>query len=152
DGLWDWDLARGTVFYAARWKAMFGYESSDIGDTPEEWLRRVHPDDLRRLRAELSAHLEGKTPNLQCEYRARDKDGKWLWMLCRGLAVRDAEGKAIRIAGSQTDITNRMMAEEQLRHDATHDVLTGLANRAVLTDRLRQCIFRSRRDGTLFAV
>lgn len=152
DGLWDWDLEQDTVFYSARWKSMFGHSDSEIGNSPAEWFDRVHPQDVERLKTEIAIHLEGGTTNLECEYRVTHQDGKIRWMLCRGLAVRDGDGKAERIAGSQTDITNRMMAEEQLRHDATHDVLTGLSNRAVLTSRLQNCMLRSRREGNMFAL
>jgi diguanylate cyclase (GGDEF)-like protein/PAS domain S-box-containing protein len=152
DGLWDWDLLTDKVFYSDRWKAMFGHETAEIGTAPSEWFDRVHPDDLPGLRRELQSHIDGKTPSMECEYRATFKGGSCRWMLCRGLAVRDNSGTVVRIAGSQADITNRRMAEEQLRHDATHDVLTGLSNRAVLTENLRRCINRARRDKSLFAV
>jgi diguanylate cyclase (GGDEF)-like protein len=76
----------------------------------------------------------------------RHADGAWLWVLCRGLAIRDVDGTPTRMAGSIADITPRRTAEERLRHDALHDPLTGLPNRALLLDRLEQILQRSRRD------
>ena len=146
DGLWDWDLEQNKVFYSARWKLMLGYEAGDLGDTPQEWLGRAHPEDRTRLDADLAAHFAGREAMFCGEYRLRCKDGQYRWMLCRGLAVRDGAGKALRIAGSQTDVTDRKLAEEQLRHDACHDALTGLANRILLTDRLERCLLRSKRN------
>src|SRR5579872_2763022 len=134
DGLWDWDLANNSIYFSPRWKSMFGHEENEIGSEPDEWFGRVESDDLAALKAELNSHLNGEADTFRCEYRIRHKDGKPRWMLCRGLAVRDASGKATRIAGSQTDITDRKLAEEQLRKDAWHDALTGLANRAMLAN------------------
>jgi diguanylate cyclase (GGDEF)-like protein/PAS domain S-box-containing protein len=145
DGLWDWDLERGRVYYSARWKLMLGFGPNELSDSPEEWLGRSHPEDRARLDADLAAHFDGREEMFCGEYRVRGKDGHHRWMLCRGLAVRDAAGKPLRIAGSQTDMTDRKVAEEQLRHDACHDALTGLANRVLLIDRLNQCLLRSKR-------
>ena len=140
DGLWDWDLERNTIYFSPRWKSMFGFEDHEISSAPDDWFSRVEPDDVTPLKSELNAHLNGEVDNLRCEYRIRHKDGKPRWMLCRGLAVRDKSGKAVRIAGSQTDITDRKLAEEQLRKDAWHDALTGLANRAMLANSLERCM------------
>jgi diguanylate cyclase (GGDEF)-like protein/PAS domain S-box-containing protein len=153
DGLWDWNLLTGEVYFAPRWKDMLGYQEHEISNHVDEWMARVHPEDVGHLKAEINAHLEGETPQFQSEYRMAHRAGGWVWMLCRGLAVRDAEGRACRMAGSQTDITARKRAEEKLRHDAHHDSLTGLPNRTVFLDRLARSVSRARRrDDYLFAV
>ncbi|HYF00655.1 MAG TPA: EAL domain-containing protein, partial [Planctomycetota bacterium] len=144
DGLWDWDLLRNTVYFAPRWKSMLGFEDGEIGTNPEEWLGRIHPDDAARVREELDAHTAGRTFHFECEYRIRHKEGFWCWMLARGIAVRE-RGKAARMAGSQTDITERKRAEEQLVRQAFTDSLTGLPNRALFTDRLVQAHRRAKR-------
>jgi diguanylate cyclase (GGDEF)-like protein/PAS domain S-box-containing protein len=145
DGLWDWDLGAGSVYFSKRWKALLGFDEHEIGCGPKEWLGRVHVDDLPGLEASLAEHLRGDSAHFQAEYRIRHKDGQIRWMLCRGLAVREGDASPTRVAGSQTDITDRRLAEEQLRHDAFHDSLTGLANRALLLDRLHQCLLRTKR-------
>lgn len=145
DGLWDWDLKTDRVFFSTRWKAMLGYGDGEIQDRPDEWFRRVHPEDIKRLRADVDAHLSGGTQHLDGEYRLQHRDGTYLWMRCRGLAVRDQEGKAHRMAGSQTDISARKSMEDQLLHDAFYDSLTGLANRALFVDRLGRSIERAKR-------
>ena len=153
DGLWDWDLTTDTVYFSPRWKSMLGYEDQDVGDQPGEWLERVHPLDLPGLKARLEAHRDGSSEHFECEYRIAHRDGSHRWMLGRGLAVRDAEGRSLRMAGSQTDITQRKAAEEQLLHDALHDSLTALPNRASFMDRLTLLMRQvTRRTHHRFAV
>jgi diguanylate cyclase (GGDEF)-like protein/PAS domain S-box-containing protein len=153
DGLWVWDLGADHVYYSPRWKAMLGFAEEEIGSAPDEWLSRVHPDDVEILRSALGLHLRGETPHLELEHRMRTRDGEYRWMLSRGLAVRDASGTATRIAGSQTDVTERKLAVERLTHDAFHDSLTQLPNRALFMDRLARAIeSHRRRPESLFAV
>jgi diguanylate cyclase (GGDEF)-like protein/PAS domain S-box-containing protein len=151
DGLWDWDLLSGKVYFSPRWKAMVGAPAGEADD-PETWFHRVHPEDLPGVRTDLEYHWEGLTPHFQNEHRMRHADGSWRWMLTRGLAVRDAAGRTVRMAGSQTDITERKAAAEQLIHDAFHDGLTGLPNRALFMDRLAVALARTRRSEDRFAV
>jgi diguanylate cyclase (GGDEF)-like protein len=96
---------------------------------------------------ELSAHLSGKTQHFENEHRIQHKDGTYRWALTRGLAVRNEDGIAYRISGSQTDITDRKRVEERLIYDAFHDALTDLPNRSLFLDRLSQAIERSNRQG-----
>jgi diguanylate cyclase (GGDEF)-like protein/PAS domain S-box-containing protein len=145
DGLWVWDLAADTVYYSDRWKEMLGFSESEISVSPEEWFSRVHPDDVAMLRANIDAHRHGATPSIEHEHRMRCKGGEYRWMLSRGVAVRDAAAGATRIAGSQTDITERKVAIDRLTHDAFHDALTGLPNRALFMDRLGRQMERTRR-------
>jgi len=145
DGLWVWDLRSGDVYYSPRWKSMLGYREEEIGESVDEWLSRVHPEDADLLGAALERHLHGDTPHLEHEHRMRTRDGHYRWMLSRGLAVRDGTGSATRIAGSQTDITERKLAVERLIHDAFHDGLTQLPNRALFMDRLQRAMEMQRR-------
>ena len=153
DGLWDWDLRKNKIFFSSRWKAQLGLSEGELGGEPDQWFDRVHSDDRERLFGDLGLHLEGRTPHLETEHRVRHLDGSWRWMLVRGAAVRDGAGKAYRLAGSQTDITERKSAEEKLLHDALHDALTGLPNRSLFMDRLGQAMaFQQRRSDYRFAV
>jgi PAS domain-containing protein len=100
----DWDIPANRVYYAPRWTAMIGYEEYEIGDSPEEWFQRVHPEDVMQVKSKIAAHLKGTTAHFQAEYRLLHRDGAYRWELCRGLAVWDVNGAAYRFAGSQTDI------------------------------------------------
>ena len=123
DGLWDWDLsASENVYYSPRWCEIMGV-AAEKGQIPGKdcWLEKIHPDDYKNVAAELEAHLQGKTKHFQNEHRILHNGDEYRWVLIRGLAVRDETGKACRIAGSLTDITERKHFEEKLAHDALHD-------------------------------
>jgi len=154
DGLWDWDIAADRVFYSRRWQSMIGHPETDASGTSEDWLGRIHPDDRRTVEHAFTAPADrGEGAQISVEYRILHVDGQYRWVLCRGLVVCDAQGTRLRAAGSQTDITDRKMAEAQLRHDALHDELTGLGNRAFVTRRLGECLARKARDTEVrFAV
>ena len=153
DGIWDWDLRNGAMYFSPRWLAVLGLEEGAVGASPEEWFHRVHVDDLPRVKADLADHLEARSPHFESEHRVLHKDGKFRWVLVRGLAVRDDRGEAYRMAGSLTDIADRKLTEEQLIHDALHDSLSGLPNRAFFLTLLDRAIKRTRRrHDYLFAV
>ncbi len=147
DGLWDWSLDKGQLFYSPRWCAILGLPGNEPLLAPLDfWIERVHPDDVDLFRTMFDALKSGESENVSAEYRARHADGQYRWMLCRGAMLRGPDGRPMRAAGSQTDITGRKVAETQLRHEASHDALTGLANRALLTERLSRCVLRQKRD------
>src|SRR5579872_2976409 len=143
DGLWDWNLLTNAVYFSPRWKSMLGFQEHEVEDRLEEWFGRIHDADRERVREEITAHQRGLTPHFESEHRLLHKDGGFRWMLSRGLAVHDATGRALRMAGSQTDITERKVS----------DPLTGLPNRLLFIDRLGRLIKHSkRRQDHLFAV
>ena len=135
DGVWDWDLVTGNIYFCDQWKAMLGYSLYEIGSSTDEWFSRINSSDQKRVKKNLNDHLEGKTPFFECEYRVKHKDGSCKWVQARGTALRDNTGKAIRIAGSQTEITERKTAERQLK-GALDDLRFALASEKVLMQEL----------------
>lgn len=154
DGLWDWDLANEQYYYSQRWMEILGITpNTDVIPSKDCWFKRIHPEEKEIVIAELEAHLAGNIEHFQNEHRVMDEKGQYRWVLIRGQAVRNDEGKAIRIAGSLTDITKRKNFEEKLAYDAIHDILTGLPNRKYLMERLSRSVERLKfADSYSFAV
>ncbi|MDH5508534.1 MAG: EAL domain-containing protein, partial [Anaerolineae bacterium] len=153
DGLWDWDLQTDSIYFSPRWKTMLGYHPDDVFETAEAWFDLVHSDDIEALKTAIEQCRQIAMVNLDIEYRALNKDGSYRWMLARGQTVLDEHGAAYRMAGSQADITERKVAEEKIRHDALHDNLTDLPNRAYIMAQLVKAIDKYQEDESkLFAI
>jgi PAS domain S-box-containing protein len=114
DGIWDWDMVAGKIYFSPRWKEMLGYTDEEVGEGFKEWETRLHPDDRDRAFETLEQYLEGKRAAFVLEHRLRHKDGTYRWILTRGAAVRDESGKPVRMAGSHVDLTERRQAEQAL--------------------------------------
>lgn len=153
DGLWYWDLVSNEIEFSSRWKQMLGYKDSELGKDPEEWFGRVNRYHLTLLQENIRSHLKGGSPQFEYQYRILHKNGTYRWMLGRGVAERDGEGKPIALAGSQTDVTETLERLELLERNALHDTLTGLPNRVLFLDLLTRAITRAkRRDDYLFGI
>ena len=142
DGLWDWNLVTNQIYFSPRWNHILGYPEDERWCDPDDWFRNIHDDERERVRAAIASHCEGATPEFASEYRMKHKSGRYVWTLTRGVAVRDHSGRAVRIAGSQTDITEGKIA----------DPLTGIPNRLYFIDRLESAIEEARQRDSLFAV
>ncbi len=114
-GLWDWDLRSDRCHFSAEWKAMLGHSDDEIGDRPIEWDSRLHDDDRPFAHAVLEDYLAGRRPGFQITVRMRHKDGRWLWILSSGRALRDDDGRPIRVLGTHVDLTEQKALEERLR-------------------------------------
>jgi PAS domain S-box-containing protein len=136
DGLWDWDLTSEEVYYSPRYKAMLGYEDDEFPNRSEEWAKRVHPEDLDRVRAELRAESEGRESLSWLEFRMLHKDGSYRWIRSRAFILRDAAGRIYRKAGSHEDITERKAAEEALLQQTSilQSILHSMADPVVVAD------------------
>jgi diguanylate cyclase (GGDEF)-like protein/PAS domain S-box-containing protein len=126
-GIWDRNIAAGTIDYSEGWKAILGYAGAEVGNRIEDSYQRVHPDDLAYVQATMNAHFEQKTDSYEVEHRLRCKDGSYKWVSSRGKVVgRDADGKALRMIGTTTDITALRALSERLQQSV--DLITNLTN------------------------
>ncbi|MEG4841275.1 PAS domain-containing protein [Microcoleus sp. B9-D4] len=115
-GLWDWNLATGEVYFNPRWKMMLGYEVEEIANSFASWEKLVHPEDLSPAKAALNAHLEGKNPTYEVEFRMLTKSGEWKWILAQAKVMEhDASGNPLRMTGTHIDISDRKQAEVELQ-------------------------------------
>ena len=131
-GVWDLDPGSQTVHYSPQWKRMLGYDDRDERDSTATWRSRVHPDDLEPMLQALEAHLEARTIAYEKEFRLRAADGHYRVVLSRGRVVaRDAAGRALRVVGTLTDLTDRR-EEERRRLDLDRAEAASKAKLAVL--------------------
>ena len=153
EGVWDWNYQTGEALFSRRWKEMIGFDEGEIGNRFSEWSSRMHPEDYPKVKVAIQDHIDGRTAFAAMEYRMQCKDGRWLWMLGRGMVVsRDAEGKPLRLVGTNADISERKAAADQIEYLAFYDSLTGLPNRRLMLDRLEQALSSSARHGRLGAL
>ena len=148
DGLWDWDVRADTLYCSERWKMMIGVSPSDSVCTIGEWVNLADEEDRPKLQEALEAHLTGERSHFEIEYRVRHVDGNVRWVHCRGIAVRDESGRAIRLAGSQTDISEQRRIRDSLAQAAQHDPLTDLPNRTLFRELVQRAISQTTRVGT----
>jgi PAS domain S-box-containing protein len=129
-GVWVWDLPNDKVEISRTWKAMLGYGDTGVEESFDGWKRLVHPDDLPETLAVLERHATGETEQYSAQYRMRHKNGSWVWILGRGAVVdRDADGKPLRMIGTNTDVSHIKRIEEELcierdRSQAVFDTMT----------------------------
>jgi diguanylate cyclase (GGDEF)-like protein len=134
EGLWDWNLKSNRIHFSPGWISVVGCQDHEVGNTPEDWFLRVHPEDSDRLLRDIEAARTASEGDFELRYRMRHKDGTYRWMWSRGLVVRNDAGDPIRLTGSQSDVTVETVTDRQ----------TGLPNRLLLLDRLTQSIERAR--------
>ncbi|WP_157281315.1 EAL domain-containing protein [Pelomonas sp. Root1237] len=142
DGLWDWDLTTGEVYYSPRWLALMGLSAAEAGHAIQAWTQPLEPAMRHAFEAELQAHLDGQSLQFH-QVLHFHQGGQERWLLARGLAVREGEGKSarpVRMAGSLTDISESQRLQQQISFDALHDRLTGLANRVLFREQLTQLL------------
>ncbi|MDP1871903.1 MAG: diguanylate cyclase [Gallionella sp.] len=120
DGVWDWNVQTNEVKFSVRLKEMLGYADDEIADHLDEWMRRIHPEDLPKVQADVAAYFAGALPAYFNEHRLLCKDGRWKWILDRGRVVSfDAAGEPLRMIGTHTDIDMLKQAEEMLSLSST---------------------------------
>lgn len=114
DGLFDFDLVSGEVFYSPRWKAIVGYGADELEPTHETWRRFIHPDDRQAVEDRLEQYLRNGEGAFEMEYRMYHRDGTTRWILARSQAVWDDLNKPVRLVGYHSDITDRKRSEERI--------------------------------------
>ena len=135
-GVWDWNFATNELFIDSALKAILGFDDQEISTRPDDWGSRVHPEDLALASAGVKNCIDGVTDTYEIEHRMLHKDGSVRWMLSRGSALRGADGSLRRLVGTKVDITERKLAEEEIREsqavlDASHREIDDLAGRLI---------------------
>ncbi len=152
DAYWDYDLVKNEIHYSQRWWTMLGYQPDELGCHTDLWLELMHPEDRPELLRFWKDLLEGDRETYSVEWRLRHHDGHYVPVLSRGFVTRDARGRALRVSGTNTDLTERKQAEQRIYELANFDHLTGLPNRRLLVEELDKALARSQRSGCFGAV
>lgn len=153
DGIWDWHMPSDAIFFSARAYRMLGYTPVTDAATLARFRELIHPDDLPIITQAFQDHAEGRHGLYQCEVRGRHRNGAYVWLLARGKIVeRDSQNQPVRMVGTITDVSQKKHLEAALEHAASHDPLTGLANRSTFDRTLEHARRRLARDGLPFAV
>ena len=151
--IWDWDQVLGDVYLDQAWSSLLGGPDVATRCASADLLDLVHPDDRRGVARQVVAVMKGVLPEYRMEHRVRTLDGGWKWILSRGKVVRRAaNGRALRMTGTNVDIDERKRVEERLQRIGNYDALTGLPNRSLLEDRLRQAIAFAARSERMVAL
>jgi len=152
DAPWDWDLKSGELYYSERWWSMLGFSAGEIEPDNEVWRRMMHPEDVSGVSTFLQALLDGPRETYSVEFRLLNRDGYAVPILSRGYVLRDDDGKALRISGTNTDLTERKLADQRIHELAYFDPLTGLPNRRFLTEQLAETLAHSAHSGEFGAL
>jgi diguanylate cyclase (GGDEF)-like protein len=138
DGIWSWNLSSDRVEYSARWKSMIGCGEQEINHTLIEWLVRVHPTDVEKLKRHLTECWQGKVERFEVEYSLLHRDGEYRLMRCKCIAVANLAGAVSHLIGAQTDLTQDRQIKARLNYQFDHDRLTKLPNRQLFIEKLQE--------------
>ncbi len=153
DGVWDWDLKNNAITHSPRWKEMFGYSDVALGETPEDNLKLIHLDDLKKASEDIADFIAGRVDVLDSEFRLQCADGSWKWVSSRGMLFYEKDGnKPIRVLGAHSDISARKLSEDKYFNLAHYDQITELPNRVLFLDRLHLDMKRSKKTGQSIAL
>lgn len=152
DVIWQWDVINNTIFFSDKFKEITGYDPSEYKNQLKLWAKIVHPHDKNKVTYSLKEHISGEVPYYRSQFRIKNTEGKYIWVLNRGKALFNDEGKAIKMAGSLSDISDRVTMERKINHLAYYDSLTELPNRLKFIERLDDIlsnISNSKKKGAL---
>jgi diguanylate cyclase (GGDEF)-like protein/PAS domain S-box-containing protein len=153
EGIWDWHLPSGKVLHNPHWYDSLQYHADDLPNTLDAFLTVVHPEDRALVKQRIEDLVKGTSDAYHSEHRLVRKDGQTIWVQDRGRVVeRNAQGDAVRMVGSFTDISYQKVHQNYLERIAHYDPLTGLPNRVLLADRMGQVMAQAKRRGTQMAV
>ena len=132
DGVWDWDIVTNNVYFSPRWKEMLGYSDDELPNEFSSWDSRVHPDDMEATMAGLQDNMDGNTEYYEGVHRMKHKDGRWVWILDRGKAFFDEDGKPNRMIGTHTDVSANK--ELELKSSERGKILDNSTNEIFIFD------------------
>ena len=138
DIIWEWNLENNVVFISEKWTSMTGYPLDENINRLDFMKKIIHEDDLVNACSSLKNYIEGKVICYQSEFRIKIKNDTYKWLFVRAKGLRDEANKIIKLSGSITDISDRKVIDEEIKHRAYYDFLTNLPNKLLATDILEK--------------
>ncbi|WP_052339412.1 EAL domain-containing protein [Gorillibacterium massiliense] len=151
DGIWNWDLSVGKIYWNLRIQKILGNNAAALTDNPRNILSLIHPEDLNRFTKAIKQHIRRRAP-FHIEFRIRGDENRTVWLFAAGEAIRDSKGIPVRMIGSVSDITEKKENEARITQLAFHDSLTGLPNRVFFLDQLHRWMKEADKTGEKLAV
>lgn len=146
-GIWDWDIENNIYYFSPKWKSYLGYNDNEISNTFEAWRDLLYLEDKNDAISKINDYISSNSNSYENTYRIVCKNGDYKWILSKAKAIRNIEGKIIRIAGSHTDITEHKLIQDRLNTLAYYDVLTGLPNRFLFQEKINEIINIRNKDN-----
>lgn len=132
DAIWDWNIKEDKIFWGDGFEKIFGYKLSELKDDSAAWIQNIHPEDIQKITESYYTIVKSKETNWIEEYRYKKSNGEYCYVINKGIVIRDADGKAIRIIGAMQDITKKK--EEELRLKLLESVITNTADSILITE------------------
>lgn len=139
-GIWDWDIENNIYYFSPKWKSYLGYKDNEVGNTFEDLVELIYLEDKNDAILKINDYISSNSNSYEDIYRMICKNGDYKWILSKAKAIRNDEGKVIRVAGSHTDITEHKLIRDRLNTLAYYDVLTGLPNRFLFQEKINEII------------
>jgi len=155
DSIWEWDLVTGEFFASDKLVDITGYKLNNNRNVINLVNNLIHPDDVARAKEDYKNHINKITDVYNSEYRIKTSKGSYVWILSRGKVLRDSEDKAIKLAGSISDISNRKISEDRIKFMAFYDSLTKLPNRTLFMNKLNdqlELVYSKSAKGAVFFI
>jgi diguanylate cyclase (GGDEF)-like protein/PAS domain S-box-containing protein len=151
-GFWEWTPETSETYFSLEWKQQLGIVGQEWPATYDAWQSRLHPEDRDRTVQVLNAYLQRPQGEYEVEYRMRHEDGHYHWYQSRGIAIESPPGRMTKVIGIRLDVTERKETEQRIREAGQHDPLTGLPNRALLSEYAERFLANAQRGQSELAV
>ena len=152
--IWDWEVEKDKYYFSTKWKNYLGYENDEVENTFQGWVKLIHQEDKNNVISQINDYILSNSSSYESIYRMTCKNGEEKWVLSKAKAIRNSDGKIVRMAGSHTDITEQKLIQNQLNSLAYKDMLTELPNRLSFELKVNELINTDKKNdsNTKFAL
>ena len=146
--IWDWEVEKDKYYFSMKWKSYLGYKNNEVENTFKGWVNLIHQEDKNNVVSQINDYILSNSSSYESIYRMVCKNGEEKWVLSKAKAIRNSDGKIIRMAGSHTDITEQKLIQNQLNSLAYKDMLTELPNRLSFELKINEIINTDKKNNS----